>query len=293
MSPAAPHTSTTLSRRPPNFSSTGSRRLSTGAQDGLAVRGGRTADLPLFAAVHISSRLESCECKDDNPAVAYFSRSGATMSDQPAGEVPSETAKAWDTVRRIREPIAWALLALTAIILLLSACQLFNLADAKIPIASPPPVASSAQPVPVGSSPAPVPSGPSPAPVSAFALRASAVAPQFIQVVVQALPVLSVVLVAFCGGLTERARQVAQTAAVLLAAAFVLGLISLEGAASSHTRPGTWFILEAAGLAITATALFFTGAVMWSRELRSLAPGFQDLGDDEDFEDDPDFGEHD
>jgi len=131
-------------------------------------------------------------------------------------------------------------------------------------------------------------------PVSAFDLRASSVAPQFIDAAVQAMPVLAVVLVAFCGGLTKRARQVIQTAAVVLAAAFVLGLISLEGAAASHTRPGTWFFLEVPGLAITATALIFTGAVMWSRPFRLLAPGLHDLGDDdEDFDDDPDFGEHD
>jgi len=107
------------------------------------------------------------------------------------------------------------------------------------------------------------------------------------------LPVLAVVLVAFSGGLTERARQVVQTAAVVLAAAFVLGLISLAGAASTQMRPGTWFILEAAGLAITATALIFSGAVMWSRPFRSLAPRFYDLGDDEkSLEDDPDNGGH-
>jgi len=213
------------------------------------------------------------------------------VDDQQRDET-SETAQAWDSVRRVREPIAWTLLALTAIIVLVSACQLFNLAGAKIPVASPAPVASSTT-VPVGPSPAPGPVGPSPAPVSAFALRASAVAPQFINFGVQVMPALAVVLVAFCGGLTERARQVVQTAAVVLAAAFLLGLISLEGAAGSHTRPGTWFFLEVPGLAITATALAFTGAVLWSRPFRLLAPRFQDLGDDdEDFEDDPDFGGH-
>jgi len=192
------------------------------------------------------------------------------MGDQLGEDEPSETVQAWDAVRRVREPIAWALLALAAIIVLVSACQLFDLAGARIPVV------------------------PSPVPVSAFALRASAVAPQFIDAAVQAMPVLAVVLVAFCGGLTERARQVIQTAAVVLAAAFVLGLISLEGAADSHTRPGTWFFLEVPGLAITATALIFTGAVMWSRPFRMLAPGLQDFGDDgEDFEDEPGFGEHD
>ena len=231
------------------------------------------------------------------PGVSY-----CKMSDQLGEGVPSETARAWDSVRWLREPIAWTLLALTAIIVLVSACQLFNLAGARIPVVGPPTaflspvpvhVGSSPAPGPVGSSPAPVPVGAGPASVSAFSLRASAVAPQFIQPVVQALPVLAVVLVAFSGGLTERARQVVQTAAVVLAAAFVLGLISLAGAASTQMRPGTWFILEAAGLAITATALIFSGAVMWSRPFRSLAPRFYDLGDDEkSLEDDPDNGGH-
>lgn len=206
------------------------------------------------------------------------------MSDQLGEDVPSETVQAWDTVRRVREPIAWTLLALTAVILLVSACQLFNLAGAKIPVPSPAPAVSRVAPVPVG---------PSPAPVSAFALRASAVAPQFIDAAVQALPVLAVVLVAFSGGLTERARQVVQTAALVLAVAFVLGLISLASAAGAHVRPGTWFILEATGLAITATALIFTGVVMWSWPFRSLVPRSHDLGDDEEgSEDDRARGEH-
>jgi len=210
------------------------------------------------------------------------------MSDQLGEEVPSETPQVWDSVRWLREPVAWTLLALTAFIVLVSACQLFNLADAKIPVVSPPAV-SRAVPVPVGSSPAPVPVGSVPAPVSAFSLRASAVTPQFIQAVVQALPVLAVLLVAFCGGLTERARQVVQTAAVVLAVAFGLGLISLAGAADSHTRPGTWFILEAAGLAITATALAFTVVVFRSR---ALTPQLVDFWqDDENFgQDDADLG---
>jgi hypothetical protein len=107
------------------------------------------------------------------------------------------------------------------------------------------------------------------------------------------MPVLAVVLVAFCGGLTKRARQVVQTAAVALAAAFVLGLISLEGAAASHTRPGTWFFLEVPLLAITATALIFTVAVFRSRALQPLTPEWKEFGDDaDDFgEDAEDFGE--
>lgn len=223
------------------------------------------------------------------------------MDDQQHDERP-ETAQSWDSVRRFREPLAWTLLLIAAFIVLVSACQLLNLADAKIPIPSPAPVASSTSvrvgsspaPGPVGPGPAPGPVGPSPVTVSAFALRASAVAPQFINFGVQTMPVLAVVLVVFCGGLTERARPVIQTAAVVLAAAFVFGLISLEGAAASHTRPGTWFFLEGAGLAITATALGFTGAVMSSRPFRLALPRFQEPGDDDDdFEDDTDFEGHD
>ncbi len=86
--------------------------------------------------------------------------------------MPPELARPWDSVRWLREPTAWTLLALTAIIVLVSACQLFSLA----------------------------------------------------------------------------------------------------GAIGSHTRPGAWFILEGAGLAITAAALLFTSAVLWPRPFRSLAP---------------------
>ncbi len=82
-----------------------------------------------------------------------------------------------------------------------------------------------------------------------------------------------------------------QTAAVVLAAAFVLNLISLGGAAGAHVRPGTWYILEAIGLAITAVALAFTGAVLWSGPFRTLRLRFNDLVDDEDgYTDDHDFG---
>jgi hypothetical protein len=231
------------------------------------------------------------------------------MSDQPGAAVPSDAPRMWDSVRWLREPLAWTLLALAAIIVLISACQLFKLAGATIPVATPAPVAQvvpgpvgsgpvtlpngSPAPIPAGASPAPVPASSSPAPVSAFDLRASAVAPQFIDAAVQLLPVLAVLLVAFSGGLTERARQVVQAAAAVLAAAFVFSLISLVGAAATHLRPGTWFILESTGVAITAAALIFTGAVLWSRPFRMLALGFYDDKDlaDEDLADDPELGE--
>jgi hypothetical protein len=49
------------------------------------------------------------------------------MSDQLGEEVPAETARAWDSVRRVREPVAWILLVVTAIWVLVSAWQLFGL----------------------------------------------------------------------------------------------------------------------------------------------------------------------
>jgi hypothetical protein len=221
------------------------------------------------------------------------------VRDQVSGEVPPGFARPWDSLRWLREPLAWTLLALAALIVLVSACQLFHLAGATIPVAQPVAVTSSAPAgpaVPVGSTPPPqsAPAPSNPAPVSIFSLRASSVAPQFSDVAVQGLPVLAVILVAFGGGLAERARQVVQTAAAVLAAAFVLDLISLVGAAGAHVRPGTWYILEALGLAITAVALAFTCAVLWSRPFRTLRLRFNELVDDEDgYGDDPDFGEPD
>jgi hypothetical protein len=202
---------------------------------------------------------------------SHISReTGPKMSNQLGEMVPPETAQAWDSVRRVREPVAWALLVLTAIIVLVSACQLFDLGGAQVPGII------------------------SPASASAFALRASEVAGQFFLAIVIAPPVIAVVLVTFCGGLTEHARQAVQTAAVVQAVTVGLGVISLAGAAASHMLPGTWFFLAVPELAIAATALVFTGAVLWSRELRSLAPRFQILGDeDEDFDGDSALGEPD
>jgi hypothetical protein len=181
------------------------------------------------------------------------------MSDQLGDDVSSESAQAWDAARRVREPIAWALLAFTAIYVLVGACQLFNLAGA-------------------GDT---VPALPFPLRVNGFALRASATVPVFVAAIVIAPPVLSVVLVAFSGGLTDHARQVVQTTVAVQAVTFVLGVISVAGAAGI-SRPGSWFILEAAVLAIAATALIFTGAVLRSQPLR---PKWEIFGDDQDIGD--------
>jgi hypothetical protein len=196
------------------------------------------------------------------------------MSDQLGEEVPAETAQAWDSVRRVREPVAWILLVVTAIWVLVSAWQLFGLPGAPVP-ASPHPVA-----VPVG---APVTHAPSPVAVTTFGLRASVVAPQFVAGGIFTLPVLSVILVAFAGGVTDRARQVVQTAVSILAVALGLGVLSWLGALGAHVRQSVWFIFDATDLAAMAAALVFTVAVLRSRALR---PQLMDFG-----EDDEDFGE--
>ena len=187
-------------------------------------------------------------------------------------EAPLETAQAWDSARRLREPVAWALLVLTAIGLLISAWLLFGMPGS-------PPIAA-----PV-TTPGPVPA---PVPVTTFAFRAAAVAPQFVADGIFSLPIVSVILVAFAGGLTDRARQVVQTAITIQAVTLGLGVLSWVGAMSAHVRPGIWFIAEARALAIVAVGLVFTAAVRRSQALRVPMPQFQDFP-----EDDEDFGEED
>lgn len=201
------------------------------------------------------------------------------MSDQLGEEAPAETAQAWDSVRRVREPVAWILLVVTAIWVLVSAWQLFGLPGAPVPV--PVPAAARSVAVPVG---APVTHTPSPVPVTTFGLRASTVAPQFVAGGIFVLPVLAVILVAFAGGLTGRARQVVQAAVAIQAVALALGVLSWLGALGGHMRQGVWFIIDAADLAAVAAALIFTVAVLRSRALRPLTPQSGDFGeDDEDF----------
>jgi hypothetical protein len=203
------------------------------------------------------------------------------MSDQLGEEAPAETAQAWDSVRRVREPVAWILLVVTAIWVLVSAWQLFGLPGAPVPVPVPVPAAARSVAVPVG---APVTHTPSPVPVTTFGLRASTVAPQFVAGGIFVLPVLAVILVAFAGGLTGRARQVVQAAVAIQAVALALGVLSWLGALGGHLRQGVWFIFDAADLAAVAAALIFTVAVLRSRALRPLTPQSGDFGeDDEDF----------
>ena len=191
------------------------------------------------------------------------------MSDQPATDASSETAQAWDGVRRVREPVAWLLLAITAIAVLVSAWQLFGLPGAPAP----------------GVVISPAGSAPGPAAAATFAVRASAVAAQFASGGIVTLTVVAVILVTFAGGLTGRARQVTQTAVSILAVTLILGVIALLGAAHVRLRPGPWFIFVAADLAAVLAALIFAVAVVRSPALRPVTPQLPDSGaDDEDLE---------
>jgi len=199
-------------------------------------------------------------------------------------EAESENGQAWDGVRRVREPLAWTLLAIAAVIVLVTACQLFNIAGAQVPL---------------------------PVPASSFATRAAVLAPQFLAAVVIAPPLLAVALAAAGHGIAARARQVVTGAFAVQAATVLLAVICLAGAASSQLRPGTWFVLEGTVAAIPVAGLVFIGAVLASPSLRPapLGPGFDDdadpdddadlhvidrhLGDDNpDTGDDVDFGGH-
>jgi hypothetical protein len=101
------------------------------------------------------------------------------------------------------------------------------------------------------------------------------------------LPLVAVILVAFAGGLTKRARHVVQTATSIQAVTLGLGVVAWLGALGGHIRPGIWFISDATALAIVATGLVFTTAVRRSQALQPPSQ-FQDYLDDED-----DFGDED
>ncbi len=191
----------------------------------------------------------------------------------------AETAEAWGSARRVREPVAWTLLVLTATLLVTTAWQLFALPGAPLIAA------------PVASPPGQVP----PAPVASFALRASVIAPNFASIGIILLPVLSVILVAFTGGLTGRARQVVQMAISIQAIGLGLGVLSWLGAFGSHTRPGIWFIIIGAELAIAVAALVFTIAVLGSPALYAEPANYQDYPEDEDDpeDEDEDLGDED
>jgi hypothetical protein len=119
-----------------------------------------------------------------------------------------------------------------------------------------------------------------------FALQAAVVATQFVAGGIFLLPILSVVLVAFAGGLTDRARPVVQTAISLQVITLGLGVLSWLSAQGANLRPSIWFVSDATELAIVATGLVSTAAVRRSQALRPPMPQFEDFP-----EDDEGFGE--
>jgi hypothetical protein len=178
----------------------------------------------------------------------------ADLGSPQCGEKLGRAVEVGHSVRQVREPVAWALLVLAAVLALGIAGQLFNLPGARLPICGPPTLTSVPQ------------TGP-----SCFELRAVLVEPQTFSWFVVASPVLSVVLVAFSGGLTNHARQVLKTAAAVQAGTLILGVVSLAGivGATGVYQTASSYISEAAGLAIAATALIFTAAVTRSQAVRS------------------------
>jgi hypothetical protein len=210
------------------------------------------------------------------------------MSDQLREEAPSGAVHAWDSARRLREPIAWILLALAAMGVVIGAWELFGLPGSP-PIASPARIATS-----VGATAtAATATGGHPAVPStiSFGLRASAVAPQFVADDIFALPIIAVVLVAFAGGLTHRARYVVETAMVIQIVTVGFGLLSWLGAFSGHVHADIWFIADARELAIIAAGLIFVVAVRRSSALRSPIPQFADSPEGEDSLEDADSAE--
>jgi len=195
------------------------------------------------------------------------------MDDHQSAGRPPGTMGTWDGVRRVREPLAWTLLALAAVGVAVSAWQLFGLPGGSVAPATPRPVAVvTGAPVPAGQTPAPVLPAPHTVSGTGFGVRAAVVAPQFASGGIFTALVLAVVLAVFAGGVTERARQVDQVAVLIEAAALGLGLLSWLFAFSAHLRPGAWFIFDAADLAAVGAALVFTVAVLRSRALRPPAP---------------------
>lgn len=188
---------------------------------------------------------------------------GQVAEDEPAGVRP------WETVLRLREPVALALLVLAALGVLLSAGQLFNVHGAAVP----PPASPNGQVA-----------------LTTFAYRSAVIEPQFADFGLTTLPVIAVILVIFAGGMTRRARQVVQTAITVQSVAIVLGIVSWLAATTTHNlRPGIWFVFEAVDLLVLAVSLVFIIGVRLSPALQRPTPQYQaDLDDDDLDEEDED-----
>lgn len=150
----------------------------------------------------------------------------------------------WENARRVREPVAWILLVLTAIGLVLGSWTLLNGRGPLIP------------PFPGGGIP--------------FYLRAASAVPDFIDIETVLLPVFAVLLVTVAGGAAERAVQVTQIAIALQSVALGLGLISLAGT-SGHEN--AWFyISQAVSVGLAVAGLILTVAIQRSGALRGVGP---------------------
>lgn len=156
----------------------------------------------------------------------------------------------WENARRVREPVAWILLVITAIGLVIGAWTLFGLPGGPIRLPNGQLLASPGE--------------------SFFHLRALSAVSDFVASPMTGLPVLAVVLVTLAGGLTERAGRVALTAVSLQCAALGLGLISFFGALGTGSSPGAWFYISEAGLlGLAAAGLILTGSMLRSSALRA------------------------
>jgi hypothetical protein len=108
------------------------------------------------------------------------------MEDQLREEVPLKAAQAWDSARRLREPVAWTLLLLVAVGLAIGAWELFGLPGAPriaVPVAVTSSAPVSATSPGVGASTTAGGLG-----ATSLGIRASTVAPQFVADDIFALP---------------------------------------------------------------------------------------------------------
>ncbi|HEY2506330.1 MAG TPA: hypothetical protein VGI58_07420 [Streptosporangiaceae bacterium] len=190
------------------------------------------------------------------------------MEETPPDEAPSEPAHPWEQVRRLREPVAWVLLALVVIGMLFGVASLLGLRGT----------------VPVDS----FAGGSGPAPGLPFGVRAYTAAPTFVDLGNFVLKVLALILVVFAGGRTARAREVVQTIAVIQVVDLGFGILCWIGVLGSQSVPNLWFIEYVRDLAVGVVVLVFVMAVLRSPALRPSPVQFAD-DNDEDFEDEDDY----
>jgi len=164
----------------------------------------------------------------------------------------------WDNARRVREPIAWILLIITAVGMALGLWILVGLPGA-------PSIGDGV--------------------VQSRALLAET---YFSDVYAAILPILAVLLVTFAGGLTRRAGQLIAVAAGVQALAVGLGVISLVIASRDGTEPAgphapvgavsesiqlsNWdYFISGRGIALVAAGLIISLVILRSAAVRAVA----------------------